>query len=333
MNANLWPILLFFLASSSLAKECWRKELAASLKPSDQGLPLEIVGIKRITGLDIRVFENKRTFTMYKVLDDEGEIAALLKPEEGGLLNFFSMTDPLTLRRTIEAGGKINRDVASLELSKAFQLDLLPNVKTVSFREYRATKIDFLDGFVTGKSAPPNWRERVKKEDVQSMYLFDMILGHQDRHLDNVMINENGVMKLIDNDLVLHKEEGIRWRNSTDLRKDFPQGTGEVEPEVRDKFISLSDKDFMKTLWANGMPEESIKYALARFHYVKKSLQENRKLESILDDFSNMARVSCRKNESRRECMKRIKTAARKALIYTGSATAGVASFFLLEDE
>lgn len=273
--------------------------------------------------LTIEPFEElKRTFSIYKVMDREGKIIGIFKPEEFGIVNYVSMLDIVAMRRTIEDGGKLKRDISSYELSEAFGFNLVAKTETIDESSARGTAMEFLDGYVTGRKAQKEWFSKVSPKKVQAMYLFDIVLGHQDRHADNFMLNAAGDIKLIDNDLVLHNVEKLRWHNFTNIQELFPHAMGQVDPVVKDKILSLTEEHIEEILKSNGISDSATTFAINRFRYIKEGVENNRKIEDILKDFDHMAKISCR--AMRRECMAKIKKSIVKSTAISASVGAGI---------
>jgi hypothetical protein len=283
--------------------------------------------LKQITikeDLTIEPFEElKRTFSIYKVTNKEGKIIGIFKPEEFGIVNYVSMLDIVAMRRTIEDGGKLKRDISSYELSEAFGFNLVAKTETIDESRARGTAMEFLDGYVTGRKADREWYSKVSPKKVQAMYLFDIVLGHQDRHADNFMLNANGDLKLIDNDLVLHNVEKLRWHNFTNIEELFPHAMGKVDPAVKDKVLSITEEHIAEILKTNGISDAAAAFAINRFRYIKEGIESNRNIEDILSDFDHMAKISCR--AMRRECMAKIK----KSIVRSTAISAGVGASIL----
>lgn len=248
--------------------------------------------------------EVKRTFSIYKALNKEGKIIGIVKPEETGIVNFVSMLDIVSMRRTIEEGGKLKRDISSYKLSEAFGFDLVAKTEMINDKIH-GTKMDFLDNYVTGRKADKSWFKKVSVKKAQAMYLFDIVLGHQDRHADNLMVNSEGDLKLIDNDLVLHNVEKLRWHNFTNAEELFPHAIGKIDNSIKEKVMELSEKRITHILKEAGLEEDAIKFALNRYRYIRQAVEEDKTLVEIMNDFDHMARISCQ--AMRRECMAKIK--------------------------
>jgi len=312
-------------------KEFMKDSFGIDIKTPAHGSKFEksvLRRLKQITikeKLKIEPFEElKRTFSIYKVLNEEDKVIGIFKPEEFGIVNYMSMLDIVSLRRTIEEGGKLKRDISSYELSEAFGFNLVAKTELINESKVRGSAMDFLDGYVTGRKAEKEWFQKVSSRKVQAMYLFDIVLGHQDRHADNFMINSSGDLKLIDNDLVLHNVEKLRWHNYTNINELFPHAIGKIDPIVKDKVMSLDEDNIVEILRANGISDNAITFALNRFKYIKDAISKDHPIEEILTGFDHMAKISCR--AMRRECMAKIKKSIKKST----AISAGIGTSILI---
>jgi len=251
--------------------------------------------MRELFGRDLRLeaFDTGSAFSVYKVRNSKGNVVAVFKPSERPFTNFRLETDFFSMRNAFEKDGRQYRDKVFYELNVLFNLNMVPPSSVAESSHYRkGNVIGFLHNYTEGKKATPAQLKSVSKHEAQGMYLLDIITGHQDRHSRNWLIGEEGDVKLIDNDLILHRTKKVRWRKFTKIDKYLPQAKGKIDSDLADKIISIDSKEFSSLLLRNGIPPQAIKYAVIRLEGIQEGIIKGVPLEELVKKYQNLSVIN-----------------------------------------
>ncbi len=243
--------------------------------------------------LNLESFDTGSAFSVYKVRNKKGNVVAVFKPSERPFTNFRLETDFFSMKNAFEKNGRQYRDKVFYELNVLFNLNMVPPSSVAESSHFRkGNVIAFLHNYTEGKKATTKQLKAVKKHEAQGMYLLDIITGHQDRHSRNWLIGEQGDVKLIDNDLILHRTKKVRWRKFTKIDKYLPQAKGQIDKELADKIMNISSEEFSSLLLRNGIPPQAIKYAVLRLEGIQEGILKKMPLEVLVQKYQNLSIVN-----------------------------------------
>ncbi|MEO5667062.1 MAG: hypothetical protein ABIR96_03295 [Bdellovibrionota bacterium] len=243
-----------------------------------------------------RPVDSKSLNPVFEVRTEHGDVVGIMKPKRlydksfSSLKSYAMKWDLLRMKRSFENGAALNRDAAAHQLSEAYGFSNVPFSTTlVTDQSVPASFQEFLRGYKEGASATPAELTKVPRAEIQKMYLLDAVLGSQDRHARNWMIDDKGSMKLIDNEFSLPLTPAPRWGHYTDINASFPQAKGPIEAELAKKILDMTANKQTDTLAAQKIPAEAIRLANLRLEKVQEMIRAGSSMEEITEAFNNVA--------------------------------------------
>ena len=109
------------------------------------------------------------------------------------------------LRESIEAGTYYKKEVAAYRIDSIMGFDMVPPTIIRTVEGNVGSHQLFMKGYKCWDIADIAWKNAVSLESKRRMRLLDYILGSEDRHTMNFMVNNKGKMAAIDNGLSLGK--------------------------------------------------------------------------------------------------------------------------------
>lgn len=123
----------------------------------------------------------------------KNDVKGVFKPVEGEMPH---------LRQSCPGGTYYKREVASYKFDHVLGFDMVPPTVVRTIEGNVGSHQLFKEGYKCWADAM-DWRGKVSAAAKNRMNLLDYLLGHEDRHFMNFMINSSGDMIAIDNGLAL----------------------------------------------------------------------------------------------------------------------------------
>jgi len=122
------------------------------------------------------------------------DIESVWKPKFG--------EDP-NCRRSIPTGTYYKREVAAYLVDRILGIGLVPPTSIREYKKELGSVQEFKKGYTTWGNSDNSKRNKVTDETWQKLEFLDNLLGHEDRHSGNFMVNDSGDVIAIDNGLSL----------------------------------------------------------------------------------------------------------------------------------
>jgi SPP1 gp7 family putative phage head morphogenesis protein len=195
------------------------------------------------------------------------------------------------LRMSIPGGTYYKREVAAYELDKVLGIDLVPPTVIRKMDGRIGSHQLFMNGYKTWDEAPDAWKAKISNETKERMQLLDYLLGNEDRHVGNFMINESGNMVAIDNGLTFGIDFAHMPRSFFEdpykvLNAFEAKGTASIVKNMEYRHIEM----LKQRLFDSGLLEEgAFKSLLSR---IKNMLENNGNLLGALGTSSDFEDIS-----------------------------------------
>ncbi len=230
------------------------------------------------------------TGTIKKITKQKGGVNGTYKTENGikGILKYKD-EEAIELRDSIPPNTQYLREVAASKYDKIYGFDIVPDTVFREIDGRIASHQLFLDGYKEFVKAPPSWIKEIKTSAAEKFGLFDFLIGNEDRHVGNFMVNSFGKMKAIDHGLSFGQYASTGKRNFWIKMWDQNESIANKE-HLSGVWNSLLNKDKLKLLkrelYDSGLlDKESFLSALSRIEY----LVENRGvIIEIGSDYTNI---------------------------------------------
>ena len=180
------------------------------------------------------------------------------------------------VRASIIVKTQYQREVGAYRMDKILGVDMVPPTVERNIPGYGVgSHQEFRKGFKNWSGAPSEYQRLVSSTTETKQSLFDYIVGAEDRHGGNFMVNSKGDIALIDNGLSMGSGDEIWLRVANNFKlNDFVDNktTRDIIKSLSADKINLMKVELLDSKLIN---EQEFKCILSRINYMAKSIANN----------------------------------------------------------
>lgn len=236
--------------------------------------------IKGLSGVYIMRGREYQPLGVFKPFDEE-----IRAPNNPSGINYRGVLGERSVRSGIRVGECLHREVAAYYVDRFLSLNMVPKTYYARFthsffgglKKARVVKEkwgsfqEFLEGF----SVLSKWKKEdlltIPVEEVQKIFILDLIIGHLDRHFSNILFNREKVVA-IDNGLSFSdREEGLdvlHWKH-------LPQCKEALKSSSRDLIEKIDADELAEFLHKKcELPQEALEKMKNRIAFLKEEMNK-----------------------------------------------------------